>query len=37
MTKNGALNAGGFTLDLLGKLAKGFAKKQLAKHTGTEL
>ncbi|MBF4554842.1 DUF2513 domain-containing protein [Pseudomonas sp. p50] len=37
MTKEGALKAGGFTLELLGNLAKGFAKKQLEKHTGIDI
>lgn len=37
MTKEGALKAGGFSLDLLIRLAKGFAKTQLEKHTGIEL
>jgi len=37
MTREGALKAGGFTLELLGDLAKGFAKKQLEKHTGVEI
>lgn len=36
-TKEGALKAGGFTLELLGSLAKGLVKKQLEKHTGIEL
>ncbi len=36
MTKEGALKAKGFTIGLLGDLAKGFAKTQLAKHTGIE-
>lgn len=37
MTRDGAKKAGVFTLDLLGQLAKGFAKKQIEKHTGIEL
>lgn len=36
-TKEGALKAGGFTLELLGSIAKGLVKKQLEKHTGIEL
>lgn len=36
-TKEGALKAGGFTLELLGNIAKGLVKKQLEKHTGIEL
>lgn len=34
MTKEGALKAGGFTLQLLVDLAKGLTKKQIEKHTG---
>ncbi|NMY92821.1 DUF2513 domain-containing protein [Pseudomonas oryzihabitans] len=37
MTRDGAKKAGAFTLELLGQLAKGFAKKQIEKHTGIEL
>ncbi|KTT30194.1 hypothetical protein SB18R_02825 [Pseudomonas oryzihabitans] len=37
MTREGAKKAGAFSLDLLGQLAKGFAKKQIEKHTGIEL
>ena len=36
-TKEGALKAGGFTLELLGNIAKGLIKTQLEKHTGIEL
>ena len=36
-TKEGAKKAGGFTLDLLGDLAKGLIKTQIEKHTGIEL
>jgi len=37
MTKQGALAAGGFSLDLLAALAKGFLKKQIEAKTGIEL
>lgn len=36
-TKDGALEAGGFTFDLLKDLAKGFAKKQIEDRTGIKL
>jgi hypothetical protein len=36
-TKKGAAAAGGFTLELLGDLAKGFIKKQIEEHTGVKL
>ncbi|WP_423357146.1 DUF2513 domain-containing protein [Pseudomonas citronellolis] len=36
-TKKGAEAAGGFTLDLLKDLAKGFIRKQIADRTGIEL
>jgi hypothetical protein len=36
-TKNGALAAGGFTIDLIADLAKGFLKKQIEDRTGVEL
>lgn len=36
-TKDGALKAGGYSLELLGNLAKGFLKKQIEKHTGIEM
>ena len=36
-TKEGALAAGGFTLDLLADLAKGFLKKQIEERTGVKL
>lgn len=36
-TKEGAAKAGGFTLDLIGALAKGFLKKQVQDRTGVEL
>lgn len=37
MTKDGAVKAGGFTMQLLVDLAKGFTKKQIEKLTGIEL
>jgi Hypothetical protein (DUF2513) len=36
-TKKAAESAGGFTLELLGDLAKGFIKTQIKKQTGMEL
>jgi Hypothetical protein (DUF2513) len=36
-TKDGAKEAGGFTLELLSDLAKGFIKTQVKKHTGIEV
>lgn len=36
-TKSGALAAGGFTVDLLKDLAKGFIKKQIEDLTGVKL
>lgn len=36
-TKNGAEAAGGFTVDLLKDLAKGFIKKQIKDKTGIDL
>jgi hypothetical protein len=36
-TKEGAFAAGGFTLDLLSDLAKGFVKKQIEDRTGVKL
>jgi hypothetical protein len=36
-TKEGALAAGGFTLDLLKDLAKGFVRKQIEERTGVTL
>lgn len=36
-TKKAAAGAGGFTLDLLKDLAKGFLKKQLEERTGVKL
>ena len=36
-TKKGAEAAGGFTVDLLADLAKGFVKKQIEDHTGVKL
>ena len=36
-TKEGASGVGGFTVDLLASLAKGFVKKKLEQHTGFEL
>ncbi len=37
MTKDRAKAAGGFTVELLGDLAKGFIKTQIKKQTGVEL
>lgn len=37
MTKEGALKAGGLTLDLVVALAKGFVKQQIEKRTGIQL
>jgi len=36
-TKGGALDAGGFTVDLLKDLAKGFVKQQIEERTGVKL
>lgn len=36
-TKKGALAAGGWTVDILKDLAKGFIKKQLEEHSGIKL
>jgi hypothetical protein len=36
-TKSGAEAAGGFTVDLLKDLAKGFIRKQVEEHTGVKL
>ena len=36
-TKEGASKAGGFSLDLLGALAKGLLKKKIEEHTGVKL
>lgn len=36
-TKKGVEEAGGFTLDLLKDLAKGFIRKQIADKTGVEI
>jgi hypothetical protein len=36
-TKEGALNAGGWTLELLTDLAKGFLKQKIEKMTGIEV
>lgn len=36
-TKEGAEKAGGFTLDVLGALAKGLIKQKIKQHTGVEL
>jgi hypothetical protein len=36
-TKKGAVAAGGFTVDLLKDLAKGFIKKQIEERTGVKL
>ena len=37
LTKDGADQAGGFTVEILGALATGFIKKQIEKQTGVEL
>ncbi|MDC6382794.1 DUF2513 domain-containing protein [Pseudomonas graminis] len=37
MTKDGAMKAGGFTVQLLVDLAKGFTKEQIQKFTDIEL
>ncbi|MEE4124028.1 MULTISPECIES: DUF2513 domain-containing protein [Pseudomonas syringae group] len=37
MTREGALKAGAFSIDLLSQLAKGFAKKQIENYTGITL
>lgn len=36
-TKEGALSAGGFTIDLLKDLAKGYLKKRISEKTGIPL
>jgi hypothetical protein len=36
-TKAGAKKAGGFTIDILVALAKGFVKKKIEEHTGIRL
>ena len=36
-TKEGAQKAGGFSLELLGALAKGLVKKKIEQHTGVDL
>jgi hypothetical protein len=36
-TKKGANDAGGFTVELLKDLAKGFVKKQIEEYTGVKL
>lgn len=36
-TKEGAKKAGGFSLELLGDLAKGLIKKKIEEHTGVQL
>jgi hypothetical protein len=36
-TKEAANKVGGLSLDMLGNLAKGFIKTQIAKHTGIEI
>ncbi len=36
-TRQGATAAGGFSLDLLKDLAKGFIRKKVADHTGIEI
>jgi len=35
--KEQAANLGGFSMELLGDLAKGFVKTKIAKHTGVDL
>lgn len=37
MTRDSAVKAGAFSIDLLGQLAKGFAKKQIESYTGISL
>ena len=36
-TRQGASAAGGFSVDLLKDLAKGFIKKKISEHTGVEI
>jgi hypothetical protein len=36
-TRQGATAAGGFSLELLSDLAKGFIRKKIAEHTGVEI
>ena len=36
-TRQGAKAAGGFSVDLLKDLAKGFIRKKIAEHTGVEI
>ena len=36
-TKAGAEKLGGFSLELVGSLAKGFVRKKIEQHTGVEL
>ena len=36
-TKAGAEKVGGFSIDLVGALAKGFLKKKIEQHTGIDL
>lgn len=36
-TKAGAAKVGGFSLELIGDLAKGLIKTQIKKHTGIEI
>lgn len=36
-TRQGATAAGGFSLDLLKDLAKGFIRKKISEHTGVEI
>lgn len=36
-TRQGANAAGGFSVDLLKDLAKGFIKKKISEHTGIEI
>lgn len=37
LTKDGAAAAGGFTVEMIGDLAKGLIKTQIKKHTGVEI
>ena len=37
LAKNGAANAGGAGLELLGQLAKGLIKTKIEKHTGIDI
>ncbi len=37
MTKDGAMNAGGFSVDLLKAIAKGYLKKKIKDQTGIDI